>query len=321
MNDTALTVRSPADLAALPPAALAHRDVARVMIEASVVAFGDVVAALLCDLERTDEGVGQLAWLSQTRSLLKGDGVYAAAVAQLAWWDGFLAELPRPSLLSEAAAAGRRQARAERAQVQLQAREQALQEHRAKVAAALAGCAAEDAHRLQRIYDDPDETEWWVDAPARVAAALAALPPAAAVVPITTADLEATTSFAGFRAVDAMRSHAVLGPRAATMDAALAAVLRRELRLPKAAAATHAQRLTDIFWIALRRALSAGNHQLAASVVLLLSTDQSRVQAQFTDELLGSWLPYLRQLPPPRPTLGERLRGLLGGKRRQLTGQ
>ena len=72
--------------------------------------------------------------------------------------------------------------------------------------------------------------------------------------------------------------------------------------------------LTGIFWLALRRALSSGSHQLAASLSLMVSTGTSQVQQQFTQELLGSWLPYLQNLPPPpaRRTLGQRIRGWLG---------
>ena len=160
----------------------------------------------------------------------------------------------------------------------------------------------------------PDETEWWVDVEAHVAAALAHLPPDVPPVPIVPADLEATSSFSGFHAVDAFRRHPELGPRAASMDAALAAILTDALGMPRGEALRHAQVLTGIFWLALRRALSAGSHQLSASISLMMTTGQGSVQQQFTHELLGSWLPYLQSLPPPSRgrSLGQRIRGWLG---------
>ena len=318
-DETALTLHAQTQAARIGAAGLsvdATRVVIRRMFEASVDAFGDVVSALMFDMEQTEENITALSWLAGTQSLLASEAAFRSAVEQLRWWDRFLAQLPHPVLLSEADAPARRRQRAERAHARLMGRQAALDAHRQRVAEVIQApeTGAAERARLRRVMAAPDETEWWVDVEAHVAAAVAHLPPLTPPVPIVPADLDASFSFSGFNTVDSFRRHPELGPRAASMDAALAAVLTESFGLPRGEALRHAQVLTGIFWIALRRALSAGSHQLSASISLMMATGQGSVQQQFTHELLGSWLPYLQDLPPPpqRRTLGQRLRGWLG---------
>ena len=322
-DETALTLHAQTQAARLGEAGLsvdATRAVIRQMFEASVESFGDVVSALMFDMDQTAENIAALSWLSGTQSLLSNEAAFRSAVEQLRWWDGFLTHLPHPMLISEANASHRRRAKAERVHARLMARQQALEAHRQRVAEqmALPEVGPAERARLRRVMASPDETEWWVDVEAFVQAALARFPPQAPPVPITAADLSATTSFSGFHAIDALRRHPVLGPRAASMDTALAAVLVESFRMPRAEAHRHAQVLTGIFWFALRRALSAGSHQLSASISLMMTTGQGSVQQKFTHELLSSWLPYLQALPPPtqQRTLGQRIRGWLGMNRK-----
>ena len=318
-DDTTLTLHRQTQAARVGETGLsvdATRAVVQRMFEAAVASFGDVVSALMFDMEQTEENITALSWLAGSQSLLSGEAAFRSAVEQLRWWDHFLQHLPNPVLLSETSAPDRRRAKAERAHARLMARQQALVDHRAQVAEAMAQPQTTPAERarLRRVQSAPDETEWWVDVEAYVQAAQAHLPPEVPVVPITAADLSAATSFSGFHAVDGMRRHPELGHRAAAMDHALAGILVETMRLPAAEARHHAAVLTGIFWLALRRALSAGSHQLAASISLMMTTGQGSVQQQFTHELLGSWLPYLQALPPPpQPkTLGQRIRGWLG---------
>ncbi|MFT5680999.1 MAG: hypothetical protein ACI8RZ_001905 [Myxococcota bacterium] len=324
-DDTALTLHRETPVARLGDNGLsvdATRAVVRQLFEASVASFGDVVSALMFDMEQTEDNITALSWLAGTQTLLSSEAAFRSAVGQLAWWDHFLAHLPHPALLSEANAPVRRRARAERAHARLMARQEALQDHRKQVAAAMADPESSPAERarLRRVMAAPDDTEWWVDVEAYVAAALAQLPPDAPDTPITVADLDANTSFSGFHAVDGFRRHPELGPRAASMDTELAAILTASFGLPPAEAHRHAVVLTGIFWLALRRALSAGSHQLSASISLMMTTGQGNVQQQFTHELLGSWLPYLQSLPPPvqRRTLGQRIRGWLGMEKAEV---
>lgn len=288
------------------------------MIEAAVSVFGDVVSALLCDLDQVTAGMERLAWLSGSRTLLHDEEVYQAALAQLQWWDAFLAELPSPLLISERDPSRLRRAKAARTRATLLAREQALADHRRLVAEELRrpDLDPDERARLLHALDDPDDDEWRVDIQAYIAEALRRLPDATPPVPIVAEDLDARYSFAGFNAVQAFRSHPELGPRAAQMDAALAEVLQREFRLSKRDALAHAQRLTGIFWIALRRALQAGTHQIAASIRFVSAGERASedpIRRQFTEELLRSWLYYVEQLPVPaaQRSLGQRLRGLL----------
>lgn len=318
-DETALSLHAQTQAARIGADGLsvdATRAVIRRMFEASVDAFGDVVSALMFDMEQTEENITALSWLAGTQSLLSSEAAFRSAVEQLRWWDRFLAHLPHPVLLSENNAPARRRQKAERAHARLMARQAALGAHRQRVAETIEApeTGAAERARLRRVMAAPDETEWWVDVEARVAAAVAHLPPVAPLVPIAPADLEAATSFSGFHSVDAFRRHAELGPRAASMDIELAAILSESFGLQRDESIRHARVLTGIFWLALRRALSSGSHQLSASISLMMTTGQGSVQQQFTQELLGSWLPYLQDLPPPRQrrTLGQRIRGWLG---------
>lgn len=107
------------------------------MLAASVSAYGDVVAALLFDLDRISSDVADLGWLVGTRVAPDEQRTVQAALAQLRWWDGFLGELPNPALLSEARRAELERARALRHRARLVAREEALAEHRRRVEADL----------------------------------------------------------------------------------------------------------------------------------------------------------------------------------------
>jgi|GEM_PF-2219812 len=325
-----------------PPTALARRDAAlgpgsttmlaeddlrapvrrsiAAMLQGSVEAFGDVVDALICDLDSTTEGLERVAWLGSTRAVLEKEQAWQAALGQLQWWDQFLAGLPDPELLSERRREEVRRARALRARARLDARQQALEDHRAAVQAELALAERSEAdldpaarRELVRVYDEPEGAAWRVDVAAYEARALAQLAPIPDRVPIVPADLDAAFSFGGFNAVGAMRAHPELGPRAAHMDQAIAQVLQGEFGLTRAAAMGNAQIMTGIFWLALRRALAVGSHQLAASIRLLATAEQGPVQQQFTRELLLSWLAVLEDLPfEDKPRRGGGLRNLLG---------
>ena len=287
------------------------------MLEASAGAYGEVVHALTCDLGVVSEDLGGLEWLATTPSLLENETAYRAAVERLAWWDEFLAELPCPRLLSESRQAEVQAWRAQRAQAQLFARDEVLLEHQALVAQELGNPELDEDRRneLFRIHEDPEEGEWRVDPHSRVQAALDALPPPPDIVPITLQDLDAQTSFAGFNAVEAMRNHTALGPLAAQLDTAIEQILRERYRLKKKQARHHAPQFTGLFWLALRRALTLGNHRMATSITLVLADRDAPVHEQFSRELLESWLHLLQTLPEPqaRRSLGQRLRGLLGG--------
>lgn len=298
-----------------PPTVL--REAMVEMLQASADAYGDVVHALTCDLGDVSVDMDGLEWLATTPSLLENEAAYRAAVERLQWWDQFLAELPCPRLLSEARQAEVQAHAAQRAQAVLYARDQALLEHQAHIAHALGNPDLTEDQRdeLFRIHEDPEPGEWRVDPAPRVQAALAALPPAPVIVPITVEDLEPTRSFSGFNAVEAMRTHMALGPLAKQLDAGLEQVLRTRYRLPRKRARLHAEQLTGLFWLALRRALTLGNHRLATSVTLVLADRDAPVHEQFSRELLESWMHLLQTLPVPAPrlSLGQRLRGLLGG--------
>jgi len=287
------------------------------MLEASADAYGEVVHALTCDLGVVSEDLGGLEWLSSTPSLLENESAYRAAVERLRWWDDFLAELPCPRLLSDGRRPELQAWEAQRAQAQLFARDRALLAHQERVAQALADPDLTEDQRTElfRIHEDPEDHEWRVDPEPLVRQALDALPPPPEIVPILLDDMDPQTSFAGFNAVEAMRKHPALGPLATQLDAAVEQVLRTRYRLPKKRARHHAPQFTGIFWIALRRALTQGNHRIAASVTLVLADRDAPVHEQFSRELLESWLHLLQTLPEPteRKSLAQRLRGLLGG--------
>lgn len=313
------------------PAAPVRRAM-QAMLEHSVASYGDVVSALLVDLDQATTGLGELAWLARTMSIMEKEGAYRAALDQLHWWDRFLAHLPDPELLSERRQAEARRLRALRSRARIQAREDALREHRRRVEEELRGQELEEQElaRWERIYLEPEGEEWRVDPDAWVEQALAELPPEEPEVPIVAEDLDAACSFSGFNAARAMRAHPELGPRARWMDQAIAASLQQELGLPPAEARAQAQVLTGMFWLALRRALGAGSHQLATSIRLFAIDpgSETRIQQQFTRELLLSWLHHLERLPPPpgRPALGGGFVAQLLGRAepspapRQLTG-
>ena len=317
---TALVRATPTALAPAPPAAppVPVQRVLPAMLPASVAAFGDVVAALLSDLDEISRDVEALAWLRGTGLSLEGEINYQAAMGQLAWWDGFLAALPFPRLLAEHRAPEIQRAKAPRAGARQRALEEARAAHREAVLAEMAGAGDDlDAwERLHRVAGDPQPGEWRVDPEGFVRAALDALPPLVETAPITAADLDIRHNASGYRAVTELRAHPELGPRAHALDVAIAAALRDELGLDKASAAQHAGALTGMFLIALRRALDAGSHQLAASVRLLSQAEQAPVQQRFARELLESWAAYLATMPLPEPklSLGARLGGLLGRK-------
>ncbi len=314
-QDTAAAARS----AAPEPQ---HRDAVGLMLQGAVEAFGDVVTALLCDLDTAETGLAALSWLSSTQGVLDQEQVYQAAMHQLQWWDGFLEGLPDPELISERRRPELRKLEAQRARARLQAREAALAEHRRQIEAELAQVEVDEgqATAILQVHQDPQPGQWRVDVVAWEEQALAALPPTPVVVPIVPQDLDAAHSFAGFNAVAAMRAHPQLAGRAAHLDASIAATLVDQLGLPRADAERHAPLLTGMFWIAMRRALGVGSHQLAISIQLLSRTGDSRVREQFTRELLTSWLAYLDTLPQQgarRLGVWSRLRlrlGMAGGK-------
>jgi len=283
------------------------------MLQAAVSAFGDVVSAMLTDQEQVEQSIANLGWLAPTMDLLANEQAFRNAQAQLAWWDSFLAGLPCPALLSDHHRRDWERARAERTRVRILARQEALAAHQRLVAEEMCQPHLDPAERarLQRVHDDPEHTCWRVDPAEHEARRLADLPPLTPLVPIVAADLDAATSFAGFNAVRAMREHPELGPRAAAMDAGLAQALERGLGLSGRQAHQHAFALTNIFWLALRRALERGGHSLAASVHLFLPSRDSDLQRQFSRELLESWLAYLEALPEPR---GRPLLGVLGAR-------
>ncbi len=287
------------------------------MLQASADAYGEVVHALTCDLGTVSTDMDGLEWLATTPTLLENEQLYRAAVERLRWWDDFLAELPCPSLLSDTRQGELKAWKAQRAQAQLFARDQALLAHQAHVAHDLADPDLSEAQRAElfRVHEDPEPHEWRVDPEPLVRQALDALPPAPKIVPITVDDLDVMTSFAGFNAVEAMRGHPALGPLAAQLDAGIEQVLRERYRLKKKHAQHSAAAFTSIFWLALRRALTAGNHRMATSVTLVLADREAPVHERFSRELLESWMHLLETLPEPkqRLSLGQRLRGLLGG--------
>ena len=296
------------------------------MLQASVQAWGDVVSALLIDMGHISEGMTRLGWMSTTMDLLASEQAYRAAQQQLAWWDGFLQQLPLPELLFDHAQPRIRQARAERHRATILARDRAFQDHQLLVKAELNRVDLDpmERSRLRRIHDDPATTEWWTDPDDYARDAIAQLPQGPSTVPIVAADLDAARNFSGFNAVQAMREHPELGPRAASMDAIITAALRKEMRMSKRDAQIHARVLTDMFWVALRRALEAGGVQLATAVHFVVPTRDHEIQEQFTRELLTSWLAHLETLPVPkdRPVLTSRvpLLGKLVGGDKALPG-
>ena len=284
---TALARRAPTSVAPVSSTALTTpvQRAIPALLPLAVAAFGDVVDALLTDLDTVSTDVSALAWLSNSRSALDHEVNYQAAIGQLAWWDSFLHAIP-------------------------------LQAHRAALARTLTDGVLDpaDRARLRRIHDDPQPGEWRVDVASFERAAVERLGPMPHIVPITANDLDVHQSFAGYNCVAAMREHPELGPRAAHMDAAVAAALRSELGLDSKTAAAQAPVLTGIFLIALRRSLAAGSHQLAASIELLSRAEEAPVQQQFARELLESWAAHLATIPEPS-------RGLLGGTVGKLLGK
>lgn len=312
---TELTRAQPTQPALTPEQKTAQDTVAQ-MLGASVEAFGDIVRALLCDLGQTSDGFDAIGWLGPTPVILDQEHTYQVAVEQLQWWEDFLKPLTNPRLLSEEHAQARRQALAERARVQLLARQQALDAHRAAVNEALNNPTLSDVRReqLHTIAADPDSTEWWVDPDQHVTAALNALPPLPTLIPIIAADLDPNHNFSGARAIDQLRHNPILGPRAAQLEAGLTQLLSASMGLSPAQATPHATILTGMFWLALRRALARGTNDLSASITLVSSTEEAPLQEQFTRELLVSWFAYLQTIPLPsqRPSLAQRLSRWLG---------
>ncbi|MFH1467534.1 MAG: hypothetical protein ABIO70_24325 [Pseudomonadota bacterium] len=307
-DTTALTRHQPPQAIAPRGPALPVQRATVGMLEAAVSSFGDVVSAMLTDQEQVESSIEHLGWLAPTMDLLANEEAFRNAQAQLAWWDTFLAALPCPALISDHARRDWERARAERTRVRILARQEALREHQRLVAEELRQPHLQPAERarLRQVRDDPEHTSWRVDPAEYEARHLADLPPLAPLTPIVAADLDAATSFAGFNAVRAMREHPELGPRAVALDAGLAQALHGELGLSAKQAREYAPALTNIFWLALRRALERGGHSLAASVHLFLPSRDSDLQLQFSRELLESWLTYLQHLPEPeaRPLLG-----------------
>ena len=283
-----------------------------VLLQASVDAFGDVVAALLSDLGQASDGMRDLSWLAPTRGLLGDEARYQAAATQLLWWDHTLARLPCPPLLSDQRAAEIERHRRARLRATLQARDQALEDHLLAIEAEVArgDHGPEDITALARVAEAPQPHEWRVDPEAYLSAALAALPDPGPLVPITAQDLDPKHHFAGFTAMEALRRDPELGPRAAALDAAVAQALQQTCGLDAATARAQAPLFTGIFWLALRRALQSGSHQLAVAIRFVASAQSEPITTRFTHELLESWISAVDQLPPPKASLGRRLLGL-----------
>jgi hypothetical protein len=300
---TALST-APAALAPSPVAARAAlpavQSTVPQMLHASVEAFGDVVSALLTDLEQVGDGVAAFSWLSSSRGVLENEVHHRVAMQQLQWWDGFLSQLPSPRLLSEEHRVRLQRHKTAEARARLAAHEAAFAEHRQRIEEELTDRTLSPAARvrIRRQQRDPEPDEWRVDPDAWVSTALAQLPPPPDIVPIVPEDLHPQTNPGGFHAVETMRRHAELGPRAAALDGAIAAVLQENLDRPEDDAQRHAGALTDIFWLALRRALSQGSHQLASSLQLMSNPEALRIQTDFATELLESWAAYLANMPP-----------------------
>lgn len=276
------------------------------MLQASSQAWGSVVDALLCDLREVGEDMERLSWLSVSQSLLEREHAFQAAEQHLQWWDGFLATLPFPRLRSDRMARDLQRIKALRHRARLLARDAALAEHRARVQEALDGQALDgpEEERLFAIQDDPERTEWWADLAAHEAAALATVPLPPRTAPIDAQDLDprAPDNCAG--AAWAMRQHPDLAPRAQMLDQRLSALLQSELGMGRKLADPHAAVMTDMFWVALRRALDTGSHHLASSIKMAGTVGHAPVQEQFTRELLQSWLAYLEALPATEPRRG-----------------
>ena len=302
---TALAVRAePASLArpagASVEAAPGVRAAVPVLLAATADAWGDVVSALVFDLDQVAADVAELSWLSGTRLSVSEEPNYQAAIQQLQWWDSLLSQLPNPTLQSELRAGEIQRAKALRARAQLEARQAAMAAHRFAMDEELADpdLDHEAMRKLWRIQSNPAPDEWRVDLDAFINEALSNAPEVPNLPPISAADLDPIYNFSGFNAVNAMREHPTLGPKAAALDAALVGTLRRELGLSEKSARPHAAVLTNIFWVALRRALAAGGHQIAANIQLLSGSAGAPLQQRFAAELLQSWLAYLNQIPP-----------------------
>jgi len=300
---TALAPRPPTALAAAPPEPTAAvKETLPALLEAAVGAFGDVVQALLTDLSDTDASMKALGWLATTPTLLHDEHRYSAALSQLRWWDQFLARLPYPNVLADQQAGEREKITRLRRRAVLQAQDQARQDHARLVALELKEEAEtpEQVTALTRILDDPAPHEWRVDPEDYVQTALARVPQPAPLVPITAADLDPVQHFSGFTAAQAMRADPDLGPRAVALDQSIFTILRERMGLDRPTAEAHARLLTDMFWLALRRALQAGSHQLAVSIRFVADAQEDPVQAQFTRELLQSWLAVVETLEPKK---------------------
>lgn len=302
---TALAVRAePAPLSRPASAALEAppgvRAAVPVLLAATADAWGDVVSALVFDLDQVASDVAELSWLAGTRLSLSEEPNYQAAIQQLQWWDSLLAQLPNPTLQSEQRAPEIQRAKALRARATLEARQAAMAAHRAAMDEELADpdLDHEAMRKLWRIQANPGPDEWRVDLDAFIAQALEGAPEVPNLPPIAASDLDPVHNFSGFNAVNAMREHPTLGPKAAQLDAALVGTLRRELGLSEKAARPHAVVLTNLFWVALRRALAAGGHQIAANIQLLSGSATAPLQQRFASELLQSWVAYLAQIPP-----------------------
>lgn len=276
------------------------------MLQASSQAWGSVVDALLCDLREVGEDMERLSWLSVSQSLLEREHAYQAAEQHLQWWDGFLATLPYPRLRSDRMARDVQRIKALRHRARLLARDSAMAEHRARVQEALDSQALDgpEEERLFLIQDDPERTEWWADVAAHEAAALATVPPLPSGAPIRAEDLDPRAPDNCQNAAWAMRQHPDLAPRAQLLDQSLSRLLQDELGMGRKLADPHAAVMTDMFWVALRRALDTGSHQLASSIKMAGTVGHAPVQEQFTRELLQSWLAYLEALPASEPKRG-----------------
>ncbi|MCB9766446.1 MAG: hypothetical protein H6741_00415 [Alphaproteobacteria bacterium] len=301
-------------LAEGPPAPV--RQAIPAMLQAAAESFGDVVYALLSDMEQVSSRVQELSWLAFTPTLLEREEGFAQAVRQMKQWEQLVATLPNPHLYSERGAAQRKELERHHARAILFARQEAMRAHQQTVRALLTrqDLSGDQRYQLQLAEDDPDKAGWAVDLQAYIDAALQHLPPMPEVIPILAADIDPVTNAAGYNAVQGLRAHPALAPLAQQLDGQITSVLRRELRLKKAAAAAQAEVFTGIFLIALRRALAAGDRQLATSLRFMVSADEESISQQFGEELLRSWVHHIETLPMPkeRLSLGQRLRGLLG---------
>lgn len=272
-----------------------------VIAAALKAAFGDFdtsLKAMLGDLREAESVIGDLGWLSTTPGLLNEEMDMVTLKRRLLAMNQALSQYPGFALESEHNKTGeQRELSEDYFNREMAAKEEAMAAERAERAklASKWPRSAEEHALMQKELHDPNGFHF-VDYKSYLNKHLEGRKRPKA--PIRPSDFDPMKSAGGDRLVATMRQDsAPFAAPAAALQGHLVQILMRETGLNKKDAQLHAEKLTNIFLIALRRAMGASNIQMWVSADLAMSPDIKRVQDQFGRELIVSWYRYLEELP------------------------